>query len=138
MLTIPNVAPVTFTREINLGASGGTLICAKNGANSSVFSGSITGVGFLNIYNSYLYINGTSNTYSGGTNVEAGTLIVTSNHAVPDGTNLTVGAGGTFIFDPSQDATPVTAAAVPEPGPLVLLAVGAALVGFTTWRRRKN
>ena len=90
MLTIPNVAPVTFTREINLGASGGTLICAKNGANSSVFSGSITGVGFLNIYNSYLYINGTSNTYSGGTYLYSGDRVWLAG-------NSSLGAGPVYM-----------------------------------------
>ena len=38
--------------------------------------------------------------YSGGTNVDAGTLVVTSPGAIADGTSLIVGAGGTFIFDP--------------------------------------
>ena len=32
--------------------------------------------------------------------MDAGTLIVTNNGAIPDGSSLTVGAGGVFIFDP--------------------------------------
>ena len=42
--------------------------------------------------------------YSGGTNVDAGTLVATSPGAIADGTSLIVGAGGTFIFDPSAGA----------------------------------
>ena len=45
-----------------------------------------------------------TDTYTGGTTVEAGTLIVNSSAALPNGTNLTVDAGGTFVFDPSQAA----------------------------------
>jgi autotransporter-associated beta strand protein len=77
-----------------------------------------------------------SDSYTGGTTVNAGTLILTSNTAIPDGTSLTVGAGGTVIFDPSVAGTPVvgsaasSVAAVPEPGTLVLLTAGAALLAL--------
>jgi autotransporter-associated beta strand protein len=43
---------------------------------------------------------GTSN-YSGGTQVMGGTLKIANADALPDGGSLTVGAGGTYIFDPS-------------------------------------
>jgi len=70
-----------------------------------------------------------SDSYSGGTIVDDGTLYVTSSNALPDGTSLTVGAGGTLIFNPSQAAAPVvgspSAVAVPEPGTLLLLSVAA-------------
>ena len=77
-----------------------------------------------------------SNSYSGGTYVDAGTLIATNATALPDGTSLTVGAGGVFVFDPSAGAAPMESAssqaagrgsvveAVPEPSTLALLAVG--------------
>ena len=69
-----------------------------------------------------------SNSYTGGTIVEAGTLEVTGAFALPAGGNLTVGAGGVLIFDPSAEAT-VSAngtnasgfAAVPEPSTCTLL-----------------
>jgi len=34
--------------------------------------------------------------------ITAGTLIATNLIAVPQGTSLTIDAGGTFVFDPSQ------------------------------------
>ena len=69
-----------------------------------------------------------TDTYTGGTFVDAGTLVLTQATALPAGESLTVGAGGTFVFDPSVAAAPVetargAAAAVPEPGTLALLSM---------------
>ncbi len=90
-----------------------------------------------------------SNNYGGGTTVGAGTLIVNNSAALPDGSSLTVGAGGTFIFDPSMAGAPAVAldslpvspgagAAVPEPGILTLLGVAGIIASVATWRRRRN
>ena len=72
-----------------------------------------------------LILSDTSN-YTGGTNVDAGTLIATDNGALSDNTSLTIGAGGAFIFDPTVSAAPAgaapqSAAPVPEPGTIALL-----------------
>ena len=84
-----------------------------------------------------------SDSYSGGTIVNQGTLITTSDVAILDGTSLTVGAGGTFIFDPAATAAPLACsvpagavAAVPEPGTLLLLAAG--LCGAAVHRRLRR
>ncbi len=53
----------------------------------------ITGPGTVNL-------SGT-NSYTGGTTVSDGILLIPAASALPDGTSLTVGAGGTFVFDPS-------------------------------------
>jgi len=71
-----------------------------------------------------------SDTYTGGTFVEAGTLETTTAAALPTGMSLAIGAGGTFIFDPMATAAPAASAgalgsAVPEPSTFALLAVGA-------------
>ena len=52
-----------------------------------------------------------NDTYTGGTNVAAGTLVITSNTALPTGTRLAVGAAGTFIFDPSAAGSSLTSSA---------------------------
>ena len=89
-----------------------------------------------------LILSGT-NSYDGGTFVEAGTLILASPAALQDGTSLTVGAGGTFFLDPSatagHDVSLVTPAVspVPEPGTLAMLIAGLG-VGFGVWQMRKR
>jgi autotransporter-associated beta strand protein len=55
------------------------------------------------------------NTYTGDTTVNQGTLVVANAGVLPDGTSLTVGAGGTFVFDPSQAAANLSAAAPAAP-----------------------
>ncbi|MGA2257199.1 MAG: autotransporter-associated beta strand repeat-containing protein, partial [Thermoguttaceae bacterium] len=89
--------------------------------------------------NGTLILSGADN-YTGGTIVTAGTLIVASNAALPDGSSLTVGAGGTFVFDPSPATSSLAvspaAVAVPEPSTLALLSAGA--IGLMAYGRRRR
>jgi autotransporter-associated beta strand protein len=85
-----------------------------------------------------LIVSGSGSTYTGGTIVESGTLWVTARGALSTAGGLTVGAGGTFVFDPSLSAgtlsasggmgvasglagSPASLTVVPEPGSIVLL-----------------
>jgi len=112
------ITPQDLTISSVIADDGGATALTKTGAGTLILSG--------------------SNTYSGDTIVTAGVLVATSSTAFPGGTSLTVGAGATFIFDPSQaSASPIGAVAVPEPGTLVLLAVGALLVAIAVCRPRK-
>ncbi|MGA2257840.1 MAG: PEP-CTERM sorting domain-containing protein, partial [Thermoguttaceae bacterium] len=108
-----------------------------NGMESLTLNGDGTG---------QLILSGT-NTYGGGTIVEVGTLVVTAASALPEGTSLTIGAGGTLIFDPMAAADPLrgdpalaalpsSAAAVPEPSTIALLGVALA-ASFAAYARRK-
>jgi len=100
----------------------------------------LTGVGTL-------VLTGTGNTYTGGTYAEQGTLYVQNSGAILDGSSLVVGAGGTFVFDPTMTGSPLAATSshmavqlnpVPEPGTIVLLAVAAAVAGLGARRRRRS
>ena len=138
------------TIDTSAGASSLTV----GGANGdSTFSGTIqntagaialTKTGF-----GTLVLSGSNNTYSGGTDVEYGTLEANYSDSLPYGSSLTVGYQGTVVFaapsgagasmiaTSSRVASPAGATApVPEPGTLALLAAGL-VVGFGVWRRRK-
>jgi len=129
-LSVTTSGTVEFDAGVNV-LSGGTLQqfgaivgsqpLAKNGAGLLILSG--------------------NNSYSAGTIVAAGTLEIAAGDALPDGSSLTVGAGGTFIFDPSAAGSPVAnssaTVAVPEPGTLALSIAGLA-VGFGVWRSRRG
>ena len=80
-------------------------------------SGNFSGAGPLTKNGAGLLILSGTNSYGGGTIVTAGTLEVTSSNALPDVTILTVGAGGTFIFDPSQAGSPVALSAASQVNP---------------------
>ena len=58
----------------------------------------------------------TANSYMGATTVNAGMLVATTAAATPDATSLTVGAGGTFIYDPTA-AIGNSTTAFPRPWP---------------------
>ena len=128
--------------------SGLSTLTVGNGDATSSFGGVIrNSSGFLALLKTgkgTLILSGTDS-FSGGTTVNAGTLVAASSTALPDGTSLTVGAGGTFVFDPSQAGAPITGsaiaaagvAAVPEPSALMLLAAGMAMGLGVAWRRWK-
>ncbi len=120
---------------------------------SSTFSGVIAdgtgGAGSLIKAGTGTLILGGSDTYTGGTTVNAGTLCVTNLGALPSGTKLTVAADGTFIFDPSvaavsDEESPFAASpgagvtTVPEPSTTALLAAGVVALFGWAWQRRSG
>jgi fibronectin-binding autotransporter adhesin len=117
------------TGTINLGFGDQTLDYASSA--SSTFAGTIVGGGgLLQVASGVLTLNGT-NSFTGGTLVDGGLLILTSNQALAGGTKLVVGDAGAFA--PSI-AGP--AAAVPEPSALALLAIAATAALGLRWRPR--
>ena len=107
--------------------------------NTLSYSGTIAdgaGVVTLAFYGPNEFVLSGTNTYSGGTYVEGGTLIATNPEAIANGTNLYVGSAGELTLFGGAIPSSATAA-VPEPGTLALLAAGA-LVAFAAWRRRRN
>ncbi len=113
---------------------------------SSTFQGILAGAGnSLTVNNpaALLILSGSSNTFGGGTNVEAGKLELTSHAALPDGSSVTVGAGATLLFDPSAAGAPVAissgaVAPVPEPGTLALVVLGLGSAAICRRFRRRS
>ena len=76
-------------------------VAAGMGGDSALLSGNIidsqSGGGLLKTGAGSLILSG-SNSYTGGTTVDAGTLAITSDAALPAGTSLTVGGGRNVHF----------------------------------------
>ena len=138
---------LTSTQNSTL-ALGGTYA----GATANTFAPVITDNGAspttLAVNGSLWALTGT-NTYTGGTYVTNGTLILASDEAIEEGTSLYVGSDLTALGDvisaqadssaeraiaASAAADPANLAAVPEPGTLGLLMTAAAL-GLLAGRR---
>ena len=122
---------------------GGSQTWTVSGSGTLSAIGSIGGSGALTKSGSGRLLLSGTDTYSGGTNVLAGTLVVASRFVLPDGSNLNVGnntgllgapvlgsplAGGASNGDPNP---------VPEPGTFVLLALGAVFAAIC-FRFRKT
>ena len=127
----------------NYGSSPSTLIVAPVG--TTTFGGSLVdgGSGSLGLTISgtgTLVLAGTG-TYSGPTIVSSGELIAASPYALPDGANITVGNVLAFpapVVPASLQSQSQPLAAVPEPGTVGLLAVGALLSAAILRRRRSR
>ena len=142
-------AAVTFSADGTLQASGTVTLNPSRGiviqsgatatldtqAGKMTVDGAISGAGgaLMKEGSGILVLSG-SDTYTGGTIVEAGTLVVTAADALPAGTSLVVGTDGTSIFAPAASgpsladspaiagpASPgASAGPVPEPGTWML------------------
>ena len=145
--TLDIVGSVAFTLA-------GTMTLSRDGAievddpAGATLSGPIGGTGSLSVIGPGVLVLSGTNSYSGGTNVLAGTLVITNPDALPSATSLTIGARGTSIFDISMAGSPVAGggvsagavASVPEPGTLALFTVavcGAAVYQRLRSRRKK-
>ncbi len=135
------VASLSGVAGASVYLGGGTLSVA--GSASTVFAGNISdsggaasGVGgWLQLDGPGALLLDGSNTYSGGTTVSDGELVVDAASALPQGSTLLVGSeSGSFVAD--LPAFRAAAAPVPEPGTAALLVAGFAAM-VTAIRRRK-
>ena len=117
-----------------------------NPENSTTFSGNISGSGSLTETGAGLFVLAGSNSYSGGTSVERGTLVASNPEAIYNGTNLSVGNPtllarfGNVV--PAQTVPSVNVAGmpadvrtVPEPSTWALLMASVALLAMYRKRR---
>ncbi len=124
-----------------LGGGGGRLVIASNlndagGLETNLEMGSS---GALPA--GAVILEGTD-TYSGSTLIDSGTLILTSGGSLPRHTPLTIDPGCSLIFDPTVTSGSMVSgqggpATVPEPLTLVLLLAGALLAMLARCLRRK-
>ena len=138
LTTSSTTSPAVFT----VGDSSSTTFSGQV-TDSSLTGGTAGNLSLIKVGTGTLTLAG-SDTYTGGTFVEDGTLAITTASALPAGSSLTVDAGGTFVFDPSISGSQIiggavvarSVSAVPEPGTLALLAAALAM-GLGVWRRRR-
>ena len=104
----------TASLEVDAGGSlvGGVVTAGQYQFTSGTASSNLTGTGGLTKDTAGTVVLSGADSYAGGTVVKQGTLIVTGAGALPDGNSLTIGASGTFLFDPSQTASNVSIAGV--------------------------
>jgi autotransporter-associated beta strand protein len=113
-------------------------------------SGDISGAGPLTKTGAGLLILSGDNSYNGGTDVVGGTLEIASSAALPEGSSLTIGAGGASPFDLAAaqvaavngqtfaGSPGAAVAAVPEPGTLTLVGLAGIVAAGVPWRRRRK
>ncbi len=90
--TLEITSSFSFTRSITLYHSSSAI--SVDSSQTFNVSGAIGGTGALNLTGpGTMAVSGTSNSWSGGTNVQNGTLVVGANNALPTNTVVTLGNG---------------------------------------------
>jgi autotransporter-associated beta strand protein/uncharacterized repeat protein (TIGR03803 family) len=125
-------APIILASNLNVTATAGSVLTIAEGVSESGGSYSVSFSG-----GGELILSG-GDTYTGGTSVLAGTMIVDSSNSLLSGTSLNVGTAAQSVFGRAVSAVSAAesgGAAVPEPSTLAQLgAAGFALL----WRARRR
>ena len=102
-LTVAANSAATISAPVAL---GGNATLSPDAGSKLTISGGVSGAGeSLTVDNSGTVVLGGADSYTGGTTVSAGTLILTNSSAIAANTGLTVGAGGTVIIGPPVAAS---------------------------------
>ena len=138
--TLASSAPWSTTVPLTLNGAGNAPTNIDATAGTISLNGPVGGAGgILEIGSGILVLDGTG-TYTGGTTVDSGELIVADNEAIEGGSSLEVGsdlaAFGMAIPAEVGHASVPVASPVPEPGTLTLLAVAACIARLYRRRRR--
>jgi fibronectin-binding autotransporter adhesin len=135
-LTIDATGHSFITGGLNtVNINGGSMLtlAPTAGTDSLAVTGQVVGGGTLATSGDGTVLLSGTNSFTGGTEVESGTLVIQNNEALVDGSSLTVGSASAFQAPVVPAPAPV--AAVPEPGTMTLL-VAAAVAGLGLWRRK--
>jgi autotransporter-associated beta strand protein len=144
----PSLAAISFSNSAYT-LSNGTLTLAAGGPGSPVIgvtdtttqtiASTVAGTqGLLKNGPGTLILSASNNSFGDAT-VAEGELILNSAGAIADGSSLTVGNASAFSPAPVVPASAASAIPpVPEPGTLVLLAVGLACLAARRWRRKAS
>ena len=135
----------TSGNSVNITGQTGTHLVISRTADLT-YGGNISGGLDLTTSGAGTVILSGSNTYTGGTIVDAGTLIAANASALPDGSSLIIGENASSYFGAvsgsglAGSANSAPSAAVPEPGTLAILFAGlggvaAACIRFSRRRR---
>jgi len=120
----------------------GSIADFDTSGNTLTLAGPLSGPGGLQTIGTGILVLSGTNTYSGGTFVPGGTLIVTNNDGLVDGSSLTVGNAAAFAtVIPDVAASRITPSSVPEPSTLALFTAsfcGAAVYHRLRSRRKKQ
>ena len=85
-------APIVLDSNVKLLPAPGTQLTLSGGLSGAGYSLTVAAGGTV-------VLSG-ANSYTGGSIVAMGTLVMTNSSSIPTNMGLTIGAGGTFIFDP--------------------------------------
>jgi len=101
------VGAVTLTGG-NITGSGGTLTGSSYGVQAGSISANLGGAGALTKSTAGTVVLTGANSYSGGTNVNAGTLALNANNVLPTTGIVSLGGGGILQLNGTQQGTTAT------------------------------
>jgi autotransporter-associated beta strand protein len=110
-------------------------LIAPNLGDQLVLSGDVSGSGSIYKLGPGSVILTGSNSYSGGTFVEAGALVAANSQSIADGSDLAVGIRAVQAFASAATPAAQVPTSVPEPATCMLAAVAMA-IGAVVGRRR--
>jgi autotransporter-associated beta strand protein len=119
----------TTAAPVTIGAGGATI---DSNGNNLTFSGAMTGPGGVTLTGSGTVTLSAANSQTGGTFVSDGLLVAENSAAIPGGSLLSIGPGGSVVLGAPGASESLAVAQVPGAGPLQVAVAAAGLSGTET------